>query len=172
MSDALAKAVEKLGTRFDTFQTKDFPDFRVDMGERLAGVETNMKGVQGRLKKIEAKHSEPPTIAATLPARGDDSTSIEVPQHAAIVKVKRPLPWELLLRLAVYFIIGLLCLGAYMKSDGSPESSVDFIEALNAIAETTREVEKQVEILSAPVGEPAVFVNESVDVEAMAGAVQ
>ncbi len=48
---------------------------------------------------------------------------------------------------------------------------MEAVEELNAIAETTREVEKQVEILSAPVGEPAVFVNESVDVEAMEGVV-
>lgn len=41
--------------RFYNFVTKDFPDFRVDMGERMTGFETQMTGVNGRLKRIEKK---------------------------------------------------------------------------------------------------------------------
>lgn len=51
--------------RFYDFVTRDFPDFRKETGERLTGVETQMKGVQGRLKKIEGGHGViPPTNGA------------------------------------------------------------------------------------------------------------
>jgi len=45
--------------RFYDFVTKDFPDFRVDMGERMTGFETHIIGINGRLKKIEKKIEMP-----------------------------------------------------------------------------------------------------------------
>ena len=49
-----------LEDRFYDFVTRDFPDFRKETGERLTGLETQMTGVNGRLKKIESLPSIPP----------------------------------------------------------------------------------------------------------------
>ena len=49
-----------LEDRFYNFVTKDFHDFRQEVGGRLTGLETQMTGVNGRLKKIEGNQSFPP----------------------------------------------------------------------------------------------------------------
>ena len=72
-----------LEDRFYDFVTKDFPDFRKETGERLTGVETQMKGVQGRLKKIEGNGS-------ISPAKGGGESKSDTVTKGALVKW---LPW-------------------------------------------------------------------------------
>ena len=154
MTDTLTKAVDKLSDRFLKFQVEEFPNSQRELGERIKGVEVEMKGVHGRLKKLEHVEGKGIQIVSNQPAREDDSTVVEVPhprQSVESTKVGLNIPWQIILKLLGIVALVLLAAGFYMGNSGDKEA---MIKALNEVTTTTQALKTQVKVLSIPVGEP------------------
>ena len=148
MTDPTTTAIEKLSDRFRAFQTKDFPDFQRNICERVKGVETEMKGVHGRLKKVEA-NGNGITIQSSLPSRGDDSTVVEVPSAMAASSVSSGaaglnIPWKVVFKFLGIISLVLLGLGFYI---GNGNDMAAVMEAINKVTDTTAKIESQVDSL-------------------------
>lgn len=85
--------------RFYHFVTSTFPEFSRNMSSRLTGVETEMKGVHGRLKKIEGRS----TGTVALPSENSNG------MRAALIKC---IPWLVMTLVAGAALGGAIIGGA------------------------------------------------------------
>ena len=110
-----------------------------------------MKGVHGRLKKLEV-NGKNIVIEQTLPARADDSTVVEVPQNPVVASGKMGLniPWQIVFKLLGILALVLLGAGFYIGNGNDKE---EMIRALNRVMITTQALKTQVKSLSVPVEE-------------------
>jgi len=103
--------------RFFDFVTKDFPDFRVEIGARLTGLETSVAGAHSRLKRIETS----PSIIPPLKVLKEDG-------NGAAIK-------GLFSRYKYWAVIALLAVGFWIGSRGDTEGTIRMLTDMAAVIE-------------------------------------
>lgn len=158
MTDATTKAIEKLSDQFRAFQVKEFPKSQRILGERIKGVETEVKGMNIRLANVEA-NGKNIVVQSAAPVREDVSTVVELPvPKTSSGAVGLNIPWRIVFRSLGIIALILLGLGFYI---GNGNDMASLAATVNSMTTATKNLESQVKILSVPTGPPETYVNES-----------